>query len=64
MTAKLQLKESETELKQTQSKFSESSESCTNLKNLLEATQQVKHGLGREDLARAGLKIRQKGQEQ
>jgi len=43
MSAKLQLKESETELKQTQSKFSESSESCTNLKNLLEATQQVKH---------------------
>ncbi len=44
MSAKLQLKESETELKQTQSKFSESSESCTNLKNLLEATQQVNRG--------------------
>ena len=42
VSAKLQIKDSETELKQTQSKLSESSESCTNLKNLLEATQQVK----------------------
>jgi hypothetical protein len=41
VSAKIQLKESESELKQMQSKFSESSESCTNLKNLLEATQQV-----------------------
>ena len=38
---KLQTKEKETESKQMQSKLSEATESCTNLKNLLEATQQV-----------------------
>ena len=39
ITTKAHLKEMEQELKSTKTKFSESSESCTNLKNLLEATQ-------------------------
>lgn len=39
ITTKSHLKEVEQELKSTKTKFSESSESCINLKNLLEATQ-------------------------
>ena len=36
------MKESEAESKSMHSKLSEATESCTNLKNLLEATQQVR----------------------
>merc|ERR1711902_317950 len=39
ITTKSSLKEAETDLKSTKSKLSEANESCTNLKNLLEATQ-------------------------
>ena len=39
VTTKSTLRESETELKSSKTKLSEASESCTNLKNLLEATQ-------------------------
>ena len=53
ITTKAHLKEMEQELKSTKTKFSESSESCTNLKNLLEATQsELKKARAAESTAR------------